>query len=218
MLPALAVANHLIQRAQQDEVTLLGAQLHTLIYLAHGLRLAMVSEPLLDDAVTANAEGVIVPALIQSGIGGERPVSRLLGEIITRPNGLLDEVIPIIARDEPAIATIERTWARFRHSSTEALERFVRKAGGPWHDSWHSPERMMGRYSSTLSHTWEPVPADELPVPIPNTLIRAWFRAVLLKDLREQSASDGLEETVRISGAEAQPVLRWNPSISLLPL
>jgi len=203
MYPASAIANHLIQLAELRGVPLQGAQLQTLVYLAHGLRLAMMSEALLDAPVFANQEGVVIAALNVNGVLGEAPVTRPITEIVQRPHGLLDEVVPVLRPDDPVHATIEETWSRFGGWSASALRNFVQTPGGPWNDTWNSPERLMGRYNTTLTLAWHLPPEPERPVVIANSLIRSWFRDFVIQNLRSRAAADGLEETTRISSYRA---------------
>lgn len=219
MLSALAVANHLIHRAQQQELTLRGSQLQSLVYLAHGLRLGLLSEPLLDEPFLAGPEGVFAASLNLAGAAGDRALNRPLSELRRRDNGLLDELIPVLDPKESAIATLDQTWQRFHTSSTSALQRLIQKTGGPWHDLWHSPERLMGQFSTTLTLTWDqPDPATQ-PVPIANSSIRSWFRSALIKDMKQRAMEDGLEPTTRVGRKQAEKLLNaaspWDPSFTL---
>jgi uncharacterized phage-associated protein len=219
MLSALAVANHFIHRAQQQELRLSGVQLQSLVYLAHGMRLGLFSEPLIDEPFFAGPQGVFAASLNLAGAAGERELHRHLSEIVRNAHGLLDECIPVLADDEPAKATLDQTWARFHESSVEALDRLIRKTGGPWHDTWHSPERLMGKFTATLTHTWDAPTSGERPVAIANSGMRNWFRSALIKDTKRRDVEAGLEPTTRIDRKQAEKMLtaamQWDPSMSI---
>lgn len=219
MLPALAVANHFLQRAEQQSVVLVGERLQSLVYLAHGLRLGLVGEPLLDEPVFAGPAGVSIASLNVASATGGRPVQARLTEVIRRSNGLLDEGIPVLHPEEPALITLDHVWQRFWPSSAEALTRLICKTGSPWHATWHSPERLLGRFAVTLSNTWDPLPESERPVAIANTTIRNWFRAALIRDHKQRAMQDGLEETVRIDAVRPEHLKAsdggWDASISI---
>ena len=182
MRPVTAVANHLIQRAMQARKTLSGAQLHNLVYFAHGLRLAMVNDPLLDEAVLADAEGVSIQGLRAHGVGGEKPVNGLLLLLVKRANGQITDDTPELAANDPAIATLDMVWQRFGSFTAQHMGFFVRSGDGPWDVAWHSPDRN-DRETLTLS----------------NSSIRAWFRSLLIQENKDRAAADGLEETVMMS-------------------
>lgn len=219
MLSALAVANHFLKLAADQGVTLAGYQLQALVYIAHGLRLGMVSEPLLDEPVFAGPEGISIAALNIAGALGERPMLQRLTEVIRLQNGLLDECIPVLASEEAAAITLDHVWQRFSHSSSEALRRLVCKTGSPWHSTWHSAERLLGSHAITLTHTWEPLPDSERPVAMANTTIRAWFRAAVIKDQKLRAAEEGLEQTARIRQLKPEHLRQadreWDASFTL---
>ena len=182
MRPATAVANHLIQLARKSGQTLTGSQLHHLVYFAHGLRLALVNDPLLDEAVLADAEGVTIQGLKVHGIGGDTPVSGSILLQIKRADGQVEDHTPKLESDDMAGATLDMVWQRFGSFTAQHMSYFVRSGDGPWALAWHSPERE-GRDSLTLA----------------NSSIRQWFRNLLIQENKDRASADGLEETVMIS-------------------
>lgn len=182
MLPVTAVANHLIQRAMQSGKTLTGGQLHNLVYFSHGLRLALVNEPLLDEAVLADADGVTIQGLKVHGVGGEKPINGLLLLLVKRADGRIDDDTPTLAPGDPAIATLDMVWQRFGSFTAQHMGFFARSGDGPWDLAWHADDRG-GRDSITLA----------------NSAIRAWFRSLLIQENKDRAQADGLEETVMLS-------------------
>lgn len=176
MRPATAVANHLIQLARKSGQPLTGSQLQHLVYFAHGLRLALVNEPLLDEAVLADAEGVSIQGLKAHGIEGDTPVSGLI-----RLQNEEDQT-PQLDSDDMACATLDMVWQRFGSFTAQHMGFFARSGDGPWDLTWHSAERE-NRDSLTLA----------------NSSIRQWFRKLLIQENRDRASADGLEQTVMIS-------------------
>lgn len=182
MRPATAVANHLIQLARKSGQTLTGSQLHHLVYFAHGLRLALVNDPLLDEAVLADAEGVTIQGLKLHDISGEAPVSGLIRLKSEQADGAMQDHTPTLASDDMACATLDMVWQRFGSFSAQHMAYFVRSGDGPWDLAWHSAARE-GHDSLTLA----------------NSSIRQWFRKLLIQENKDRASADGLEETVMIS-------------------
>lgn len=195
MHSAIAVANHIIQRAQAAKSTLEGGQLHGLVYFAHGLRLALVNLPLLDEPIYADAQGVVIEGLQQVGAGTGTKVQALLGKIEKNHNGVLEELVPTLDPDEPAITTIDLVWNRFGMFSAQHLGVFVRGGGSPWDATWNDPARMGG----------------EAPVPMLNSRIRQWFRELVIQENRDLAAADGLDKTVMLARAKLEQTLNKKP-------
>ena len=193
MRPVTAVANHLIQRAMESGKTLTGGQLHNLVYFAHGLRLAMVNDPLLDEAVLADADGVLIQGLRVHGIVGEKPVNGLLLLLVKRADGRIDDDTPILPPDDPALATLDMVWQRFGSFTAQHMGFFVRSGDGPWDLAWHAADRR-----------------DRDTVTVANSTIRGWFRGLLIQENKDRAQADGLEETVMLS--------RMNLAETMVPL
>lgn len=182
MRPVTAVANHLIQRATNSGKTLTGGQLHNLVYFSHGLRLAMVNDPLLDEAVLAEADGISIQGLRAHGISGEKPVNGLLLLLSKGADGQIKDDTPILPYNDPAVATLDMVWQRFGSFTAQHMGFFVRSGDGPWDMAWHSEERN-GRDTVTLA----------------NSAIRGWFRGLLIQENKDRAQADGLEATVMMS-------------------
>lgn len=192
MRPVTAVANYLIQRALATNMRLTGSQLHTLVYFAHGLRLALVNDPLLDEAVLGDAEGVLIQGLKSQGIVGDKPVSGIIVQLLKRADGRIDDDTPMLNPQDPAIATLDLVWARFGSFTAGHLALFVRSSDSPWALAWDAPARD-GQDTVILS----------------NSGIRTWFRALLIQENKDRASADGLEETVMMS--------KFNLAATLVP-
>lgn len=192
MRPVTAVANYLIQRATLAKSVLTGSQLHTLVYFAHGLRMAMVNEPLLDEAVLGDHEGVVIDGLRAQGIGGDKPVMGIIVQLVKRPGGLIDDDTPMLNPKDPAIETLDMVWSRFGGFAASHLAMFVRSSDSPWVAAWEQPGSQ-GRDT----------------VPLVNSAVRNWFRALVIQENKDRASADGLEETVMLS--------RYNLGQTLIP-
>jgi uncharacterized phage-associated protein len=170
MHSAVAVANHFLTRAAK---TLEGGKLQGLVYFAHGLRLALVNLPLVDETLHANADGVVVPSLSRLGIDE--------AALVRAPLQLPGSAAAQLPDDAPAITTIDLVWNRFGSFSSQHLAVFVRGAGGPWDEAWNN--RAAGAAS----------------VPLPNSKIRQWFRELVIQENRDLAAADGLDKTVLLA-------------------
>lgn len=213
MHPAIAVANYLLEKAQAVRMPINGAQLQCLSYFAHGLRLALVNLPLLDEAVLADRDGIHLASIGRAGVGTNRTVTQLLTHVHQRENGLLDEIAPVLDDRDPAIPTLNTVWARFGSFSAYDLSTFVRGTGSPWDQTWNDPGRLDGLLATTATQVWQPegeVDSDRAVV-IPNSLIRRWFRQLVIQENRDQSAADGLDRTIMVGRNRVEETANLSP-------
>ena len=211
MHPAIAVANYLFEKAQAAKLPVNGAQLQCLTYFAHGLRLALVNLPLLDEAVLADRDGINLASIARSGVGTNRTIGRLLTQLQPRDNGLLDEVAPVLDERDPAIPTLDTVWARFGGFSAYDLSIFVRGTGSPWDETWNDPNRLDGLLATTATQVWQPEADNDRAVVIPNSLIRRWFRQLVIQENRDQSAADGLDRTIMVGRNRLEETTNLSP-------
>lgn len=211
MHPAIAVANYLFEKAQAAKLPVNGAQLQCLTYFAHGLRLALVNLPLLDEAVLADRDGINLASIAKSGAGINRNLGRLLTQLQPRGDGLLDEVAPVLDERDPAIPTLDTVWARFGGFSAYDLSIFVRGTGSPWDETWNDPNRLEGLLATTATQVWQPEADNDRAVVIPNSLIRRWFRQLVIQENRDQSAADGLDRTIMVGRNRLEETTNLSP-------
>lgn len=211
MHPAIAVANYLFEKAQAAKLPVNGAQLQCLTYFAHGLRLALVNLPLLDEAVLADRDGINLASIAKSGVGTNRTIGRLLTQLQPRDNGLLDEVAPVLDERDPAIPTLDTVWARFGGFSAYDLSIFVRGTGSPWDETWNDPNRLDGLLATTATQVWQPEADNDRAVVIPNSLICRWFRQLVIQENRDQSAADGLDRTIMVGRNRLEETTNLSP-------
>lgn len=218
MHPGIAVANYLFEKAQAAKTPVNGSQLQSLTYFAHGLRLALVNLPLLNEAVLADKDGVSIASIARSGAGGSnggRTLNRLLTLVQTGAGGLLEEVAPVLDERDPSIPTLDTVWARFGGFSAYDLSVFVRGSGSPWDEVWNDPERIEGQLATTTTQVWEAESGSESALVIPNSVIRRWFRRLVIQENRDQAAADGLEKTVMVGRHRLEETANLAPQRNL---
>lgn len=208
MRSALAVANYLLKRAQTSSTPLSGDQLQSLTYFAQGLRLALVNDALLDEVVMARRDGIFIESLASAVGIGTRTLTGLLTRIDNAKGGMLSEVTPCLEADDPACATLDLVWSRFAAFSGYELGLFVRSAGSPWDETWNDPERLAAKLSTVAAQSWRDDDANERALVIPNSLIRRWFRSLVIQEQKDHDDADGLEQTVHAVGMQLEKTVR----------
>ncbi|MDO9452989.1 MAG: hypothetical protein Q7J29_09020 [Stagnimonas sp.] len=208
MRSALAVANALLNHAAVNGTALSSDALHSLTYFAHGLRLALVNDVLLDEVVMARRDGIFIEGLASAGAVGTRNIKGQLTQVERLPNGLLSEKTPVLDAADPACATLELVWSRFGRFSDYDLGLFARSAGSPWDEIWNNPERLASKLSTVAKQAWQEDDAIEGALVIPNSLIRRWFRSLVIQEKKEQASAEGLEETIHAMSDRLEKTVR----------
>lgn len=208
MHSALAVANYLLKCARDSNTPLSGDQLQSLTYFAHGLRLALVNDALLDEVVMARGDGIFIESLASAVGSGTRIVTSLLTRVDSAKGGMLSEVTPMLESADPACATLDMVWARFKTFSGYELGLFARSEEGPWDEIWNDPARLAAKLSAVATETWHEDEANERALVIPNSLIRRWFRSLVIREQKDHDQADGLEQTVHAVGSQVERTVR----------
>lgn len=208
MRSALAVANELLNQADAGRTSLAGDQLQCLTYFAHGLRLALVNDALLDEVIMARRDGIFIESLAGAGASTTRTVKEPLTQFEKLPGGLFSEKAPTLDSGDPARDTIGLVWSRFGRFSGYELNLFARSTGGPWDEVWNDPERLEGKLSAAALQPWQEDPTRERMLVIPNSLIRRWFRSLVIQEKKDQASAEGLEETIHALGAHLEKTVR----------
>lgn len=208
MRSALAVANELLNHAAAGRTDLGGDQLQCLTYFAHGLRLALVNDALLDEVVMARRDGIFIESLAGAGAGSTRTIKGHLTLFEKLATGLLSEKAPALDPADPARDTIGLVWSRFGQFSGYELNLFARSGGGPWDEVWNDPERLEGKLAAAAQQAWQEDPSRERTLVIPNSLIRRWFRSLVIQEKKDQASAEGLEETIHALSAHLEKTVR----------
>lgn len=209
MRSAIAVANHIITSAEKDKAALSGSQLQYLSYFAHGLRLAMVNEPLLDEPVLADRDGVVISSLSAAGASNTRIVKDLMTTVEKLPSGMLTVLTPMLEQADPALPTLDLVWSRFGGVATYDLSTFVRSAESPWDEIWNDPERLAGKLSASITQVWrDQADGADRGIVIPNSVIRRWFRQMVIQEQKVRDGVEGLEHTVHVAHQRLEETIR----------
>lgn len=177
MHSAIAVANNFIARGQlQRHYDLSPVKLHELVYLAHGWHLAQTGRPLIEGAVSASRDGVLIPELKERGCWGTRRISDLISvfDPSKTASGMMRTRIPEIPKTDPAVRTVALIWSLYGALTPYDLANITRQTGGPWFKVWNHPQRTL----------------DE-PYDIPPQLLQKWFLNMVREHMQKAGATPG---------------------------
>lgn len=168
MRSAVAVANFFVRLQQQTkQAQMSGNKLQDLVYLAHAYLLGMLSESVINTAVFACRDGVVVPELQDLGCaGGKRVCGPLSVYEFDETRGVMLEQIPVLHPREPSVVHLLRVWDLWAAMPAFELREFVREHGAPWDLIWNDESRVRDQ-----------------PRRIPNATIRLWFRDYLARQM-----------------------------------
>lgn len=181
MHSALAIANYFINTALQQGVATKDfppLKVHGLVYLAHGWLLGSAGAGVIDGQLMADKDGVFVPELKAAGCWGTKNVTQLVSVVeLDAKRGLMVEQTPQLAAQNPTTQALAWIWKTYGGLTSFAIGQHIQEAGSPWEKVWHAPDRR-----------------GEEPRPVPNPMIKAWFRS--LSGMRaEQGANSKLTRT-----------------------
>lgn len=127
----IRVANWFIEKANMEKSTIRQSQLHSLVYMAHALKLAQGKGALVNDTFNATEYGPYAYHLrmYTTSMGGE-PFKYLIHS--PNPNNIYELCMPVLHKDSEAIEYCETTWKNFRGYAGVVLFRTTRQDGTPW--------------------------------------------------------------------------------------
>ena len=141
-----AIANEILNIAQDRGASVSHMKLHKLLYYAHGWHLAIQKRPLLDERIEAWKFGPVVPSVYHEfkGVGSGVIESRAL-DVSFLDDGEMKVYEPFIAtshdsspdEDEFAKRLLERIWSLYGKYTALQLSDATHKPGTPW-DKIHS--------------------------------------------------------------------------------
>ena len=130
------VANTFLHIAREESDAIDPMKMQKLIYLAHGLHLALYEEPLVTSPIRAWRYGpVIKPLYDKTKRYGSNPITReLVSEIVLDED---DKDTPI---SEETLALLREVWRAYGGDTALQLSSLTHDAeapeGKPWHETW----------------------------------------------------------------------------------
>jgi uncharacterized phage-associated protein len=198
MHSALSIANYFVQAAIDDGLATKDfppAKVHGLVYLAHGWLLGSAGAAIFKGQVMADRDGIFVPELKEAGCWGTKNVTQLLSMVqLDERRGVMVEQTPQLAPNNPLIDALAWAWKTYGTLSSFRIGEHIKETGSPWERIWHADDRK----------------GDE-PRPVPNPMIRTWFRSLTSKRA-EQGRHSKLTQTQKL---EKKP--RFDRTMQLHP-
>ena len=203
MNSSLAIANYFIQTALQQGLAnkdFPPAKVHGLVYLAHGWLLGSAGAAVIKGHVCANTDGIFIPDLKEAGCWGTKNVTQLVSIVeMDAKRGIMVEHTPTLAPQNPTLQALGWVWKTYGGLTSFNIGQHIKETGGPWDKVWHDPARH----------------GDE-PRPVPNPMIRAWFRNVTTRRT-EQSHTGRLNKTQKLELHPQVEKSDWISKMSLKP-
>lgn len=129
---SLAVANKILQVAEEKGLPLTIMQLIKLVYIAHGWTLALLDKPLVSDRVEAWQHGPVYPAVYNEFRGsGWMPIGR-----VARDPDTGVEISSSFSNDEESI--LNQVLASYGKFHAFDLSARTHRAGTPWFETFDS--------------------------------------------------------------------------------
>jgi uncharacterized phage-associated protein len=126
---AIAVANHIITLANNENESVSPMKLLKLTYIAHGWSLGLRKKPLFIDEIQAWQYGPVIPSVYEAY--KQYRNSSIPAPLI--PNGLA--VVPKLGHKDSEL--IKAVWNAYKHLTALALSALTHEAGTPWEQVWN---------------------------------------------------------------------------------
>lgn len=133
-----AVANYILECAQEDGEKISPMKLLKLTYLAHGWTLGLTGQPLITEHPEAWRYGPVIPSLYHDFKEyGHSPVDRWArwpdwsGDVPTYTVPKLSHASDMI------LSIIQKVWSTYKRYSGEQLSALTHQKGTPWYITWH---------------------------------------------------------------------------------
>lgn len=126
---SIAVANRFIELAAREGQKLTNMQIQKLVFLAHGLSLALLERPLTYHNIHAWQWGPVMPQLYKRfSAYGSSPIET---------PALCDEAVPETGDESEVISSV---WQSFGKLSGPKLSAITHQSGSPWDVTWKSDQ------------------------------------------------------------------------------
>jgi uncharacterized phage-associated protein len=127
------IANMFIRRSIADGKLLTPMQINKLVFLAHGLCLATMSKPLINEVVYAWKWGPVIRTIYtRFQPFGSKPVDRvILDDAVER-----EEIESLAEENQDEVKLINTVWRFFGEKTGPELSTLTHLNGSPWHTIW----------------------------------------------------------------------------------
>lgn len=132
---SVAVANYFIQKSFDTGIEVTPMKLLKLVYIAHGWSLALLDEPLIDEAVVAWTYGPVIPGLYHElkEYGRSRVTKLITTSDFDWRTFRSNFIAPSISEDDAQVKKLlNNVWKGYGNHSGIYLSAITHKAGTPW--------------------------------------------------------------------------------------
>jgi uncharacterized phage-associated protein len=140
--PAAAIANQLLDRAEQSGRQLTQIEIQKLVYFAHGWHLGLKHQPLVQEPIEAWQYGPVVRRLYDAFRQfGTRAISKKAVEYSYSSSGQFVASEPTISSpdveaDAYATSVVGAVWEKFGTLAPFKLVELTHAPGSPWERAW----------------------------------------------------------------------------------
>ncbi len=163
---AIAVANSIIDLYQEEFETIDPMRLQKIAYIAHGWHLALYDQPLIDDRIEAWTFGPVIPRIYHA-------FKKYGGDLIRGVVWSRGRIERIPRQDERAHALLRRISRSYRDFDSIQLSVATHQEGTPW------------------KKARDGVPRHARDVPIPDDLIKKYYRELADKNVQKRRTARG---------------------------
>lgn len=134
---ARAIANFILDRADEDGATLTQLSLLKIIYFAHGWYLAEKGHPLVSQPIEAWQYGPVIKVVRDAfKESGKKPIRSRASRLVLK-TGEFEYVEPTLADD--AAAFVKMIYRSYQHFDGWTLSEITHEKGSPWYNVWNPP-------------------------------------------------------------------------------
>lgn len=133
---ARAVANFILDLAEDDDTALTQLSLLKIIYFAHGWYLVKTGRPLISHPIEAWKYGPVIKVVRDAFKASGGNTIKTRAERLDIKTGEVKEVEPDLT--EPDCQFVAAVYESYKHYEAWALSEMTHEAGSPWHKVWHA--------------------------------------------------------------------------------
>lgn len=135
-VPAVVVANHFVERAQEDGNSVDLLKLIKLVYIAHGWHLGYAGDPLIRETVEAWKYGPVIRSVYDAFKHcGSKPITKPAATGLAF--GAEDGSIGLLPDGDKLLSFLGAVWREYGKFSGVELSEMTHRPGTPWYEAWH---------------------------------------------------------------------------------